>query len=130
MEFFICVLGHGIITTLPFHMLYVGSPVNANKRSCLRKVSRHVMSNTTNQSLPSKYRFPRFLRVEKTSPRLYHRYFGEFEVFKASFSVISAPKRQHFFIVPPRVESRQNANYPHLFFFRCLYRLSNSATLV
>jgi len=61
-------------------------------------------------SMPSKHRFPRFLRVEKTSPRLYHSYFGEFEVFKASFPVISAPKRRHFFTVLPRVESRQNAN--------------------
>ena len=32
-------------TTLPFHMLYVGSPVNANKRSCFIFLSSSILAN-------------------------------------------------------------------------------------
>ena len=74
--------------------------------SNLGQVSRTC---TTHQSLPSSYRSRRLLRL-KNFCKVISQLFCEFQVFKASFAVILAPKRHDFLKVLSCIETRQNAN--------------------
>ena len=64
---------------------------------------------TTHQSLPSNYRSRRLLMLRNFC-KVISQLFCEFQIFKASFAVILAPKRHDFLKVLSCIEIRQNAN--------------------